>query len=57
MSNEELYNNILKLEIMVSDLKIIVMSQCTTILNLMDENREIKKLLENCKLYTMKEEK
>ena len=46
MSNEELYNDILKLEIMVSDLKSIVLGQCATILNLMDENREIKRILE-----------
>ena len=58
MSNEVLNSKILNLEIMVSDLKIIVMNQCVTILNLIDENREIKKLLESkSKSFVMKEEK
>lgn len=46
MGNKELDNNVIKLEIMLSDLKTIVMGQCATILNLVDENREIKRLLE-----------
>ena len=58
MSNEVLNSKILNLEIMVSDLKIIVMNQCVTILNLIDVNREIKKLLESkSKSFVMKEEK
>lgn len=58
MSNEVLNSKILNLEIMVSDLKLIVMNQCVTILNLIVENREIKKLLESkSKSFVMKEEK
>lgn len=49
MNNEELCNDIMKLRIMVSDLRSIVIGQCATILDLLDENREIKKLLANRK--------
>ncbi len=45
MSNQELYEEMIKLEIKISDLRSIVMGQCVTILNILDENRELKKIV------------
>lgn len=45
MSNEELGTEIFKLQCEVTDLRCIIFQQCATILNLIDENREIKELI------------